>query len=131
MTDSQEQGVRLEKLIETLNLTQVSMAETLEISQGYISQMVSGSRNISRTVLQSITKKFQNVNVRWILTGEGEMFSATGPVKTNGVSEPELIYEAKGSDPLASLRELLEWHEARIKRLEEEVRLLRGGCEEE
>lgn len=43
------------------------------------------------------------------------------------VSEPEVRYEAKQADPLGALRELLEWHDARIKRLEEEVRLLRGG----
>jgi len=124
VTDSQEQGGRLERLIETLELTQLSMAESLGISQGYVSQMVSGNRNISRTVLRSITKTFQNVNVQWLMTGNGEMFLTAS---VDVVSEPEVRYEAKPLDPLASLRELLEWHDARLKRLEEEVRLLRGG----
>jgi len=90
VTDSQEQGVRLERLIETLNHTQVSMAQFLGVSQGYVSQMVSGSRNISRRVLQNITNEFQNVNVRWLLTGEGEMFTEK---KSVGVEEPTIPYE--------------------------------------
>lgn len=76
MADAQEQGGRLESLIDSLGHSQVSMAEAIGISQSYISQMVSGSRNISRRVLHAITNKFQNVNVRWLITGEGELRSS-------------------------------------------------------
>lgn len=116
MTDSQEQGGRLEKLIETLELTQLSMAEAIGISQGYVSQMVSGSRNISRTVLQSITKKFQNVNVRWLITGEGQMFLEK---KLDVVEEPSMPYGPDCKEDLfGDLRALLEHYEKRIAGLE-------------
>lgn len=132
MTDSTEQGARLEKLIEALGNSQVSMAESIGISQSYISQMVSGSRNISRNVLHAITKTFQNVNVRWLLTGDGEMFlQKVLATDSNGVSEPEVKYEARPADPLGALRELLDEHGRRLAKLEEEVRWLRGEDEEE
>lgn len=74
VTEFPEQGARLEEIIDALNLTQTSLAESLGISQSYVSQMVGGSRNISRNVLHFITKNYPEVNVRWLMTGEGEKF---------------------------------------------------------
>lgn len=72
------------------------------------------------------------VNISWLMEGDGDMFSSKkNETKSNGVSEPEVKYEARPADPLSALRKLLDDHERRLAELEREVRWLRGEDEEE
>lgn len=121
VTDNPEQGARLERLITELNLTQTSLAQTLGISQSYVSQMVGGSRNISRRVLHFITNNYSGVNVRWLMTGEGEMFlekKEPAPGVLTGVMEPEAVYAAGEGR--------LEWLERKVTELGAELAALRA-----
>ena len=104
-------------------LTQDALGQRIGKTKGYVSMMINDKEPITTSVIEGLVKSFPRLNINWLLVGVGEMF-----LVENGdvVSEPEVRYEAKPADPLGSLRELLEWHDARIKRLEEEVRLLRG-----
>lgn len=122
VTDHPEQGARFESLIEALNLTQTSIAQILGISQPLVSQMVRGSRNISRRVLHFITNNYPDVNVRWLMTGEGEMFlekKVAEPGVLTGVMEPMAVYETgKGEGRLEYLERKVEEFERRLRDLE-------------
>lgn len=127
MTDNPEQGVRLEEIIDALNLTQTSLAESLGISQSYVSQMVGGSRNISRRVLHFITKNYPEINIRWLLTGEEQMFLEKKEVipapesgLLTGVMEPEVVYErVRGEGRLEYLERVVGELLERVRVLEE------------
>lgn len=133
MTENPEQGARLERLIDALNLTQTSIAQVLGISQSYVSQMVGGSRNISRRVLHFITNNYPRVDVRWLLTGDGEMFLQKDVIMASGTLDPEVMesdvwYEAMRGGIFESLVARVRALEDRVVELEAELRALREGC---
>jgi len=74
VTDQQDLGARLKSLLDDLGLTQMSMAEQVGVHQGYFNQIIKGRKRISATVIFSIAKRHKNVNLRWLLTGEGSMY---------------------------------------------------------
>lgn len=69
-----DQSIRLKKLIKALNINQVSFARSLGMAQPNISRMVSGAGSVSVEVLNRIAAKYMEVNLHWLLTGNGEMF---------------------------------------------------------
>ncbi len=69
-------GLRLRLLREALNLSQAKLAKKLKVSQGAISKWESGERDVPTSILIELKKEF-GVNLNWLLSGEGEMFSAS------------------------------------------------------
>ncbi len=68
-----EIGRRIEKVRTHLGLNQVSFAKRLGTSQGVISNYEKGARAPSIKFLKNLREIFQ-VNINWLLTGEGPMF---------------------------------------------------------
>lgn len=63
---------RIKKIRKGLDLSQQEFAENLKLSQGVISGIENGHRNVSRNVLEALGIKY-NINASWVLTGVGEM----------------------------------------------------------
>ena len=121
LTERQEQGGRLEKLIDALDLTQLAIAELVGLSQGYISQQVTGKREIAKRVINFITKNYKNVNIGWLMSGDGEMFIPENN-RMLVVEEPRAPYGPDCKEDLfGDLRALLEHYRYRIEGLEAEV----------
>lgn len=114
-----DQSIRLKKLIKALNLNQSSFARSLGMTQPNISRMVAGSSNISVEVLNRIKNRYRQVNLHWLLAGEGEMFfEETPPLFQVKESPGDTVVKGKGR---------LEELEERMERLEEVVgRLVKG-----
>lgn len=110
-----EQGKRLKLLIKMLRHNQSTFAQSLDMTQPNISRMVSGEGKLSVELLNRITKTYKEVNLHWLLTGQGNMFIGSEPA----ISEVnELLAEYvtdKGKGALENL-------EARLERLEKAVR---------
>ena len=66
-------GERLKKTREALNISQIRLAEQLSVSQGTISKWERGLCEIPYSVMEYLAKTY-NINLHWLLTGEGEMF---------------------------------------------------------
>lgn len=115
-----EQGIRLQQLMKALNLKQTGFAKSLGMTQPNISRMVTGESKISVEVLNRIIDTYKNVNMHWLLTGEGAMFLAGPEEKSAQVNESSGRYTAKGKGRLEELEE-------RVERLEEAVRGLKAG----
>ncbi len=79
------QSERLKKVRAILGFSQGELAESLGITQNIISFCESGKRELSKSVLLKISEKF-NVNINWLLTGQGEMFLSKS--EKGGVAEP-------------------------------------------
>ncbi|GEM_PF-1134159 len=69
-----DQCIRLKKLIKALNLNQIEFAKSLGMSQPNISRMVNGDSRVSAEVLSRIATSYMDVNLHWVLTGDGEVF---------------------------------------------------------
>jgi len=76
MTENQ----RLKIIIERLNFkTQKEFAESLNIQQGSLSDILRERIGISNAIKDRLFLKF-NVNIKWLESGEGEPFLKKGPV---------------------------------------------------
>ncbi|MCB0574998.1 MAG: helix-turn-helix transcriptional regulator [Saprospiraceae bacterium] len=109
-----DQSIRLKKLIKALDLNQSTFAKSLGLAQPNISRMINGGSNISVEVLNRLAVRFMQVNLHWLLTGNGEMFLDETESKSPKVNEESYV---KGKGRLEVLEE-------RLERLEEVVRRL-------
>lgn len=111
-----EQGIRLRQLIKALKLNQARFAKSLGMTQPNISRMIGGGSTISVKALNAITETYKNVNLQWLLAGEGAMFRDE---KERGeqANEPTVRYAARGKGRLEELEERLERLEAEVARL--------------
>ena len=67
---------RLKSLRKKLGFKQGEFAEKLGLSQTYYSEVEKGKKGFSATVLLSLYAL--NVNLDWLIGGEGEMFRTSG-----------------------------------------------------
>lgn len=65
-------GPRIATLIREIGSTKTAFAESLGISQAFVSQICSGSRAPSERTILDICKKY-HVSEQWLRTGDGEM----------------------------------------------------------
>lgn len=92
MADSQinEQSRRLKKIRESLGWSQSELANKLGVNQTYLSAIENGKRGISRNLITRLADLLPNLNVQWLIKGDGQMntFGAaisTGPSTGNSV----------------------------------------------
>ncbi|MCC6281330.1 MAG: helix-turn-helix transcriptional regulator [Saprospiraceae bacterium] len=119
-----EQGARLQQLIKALKTNQTGFADLVNVSQSNINKMVRGVKGISKTVINGLLLGHKNVNVHWLLTGEGEMFLRDLTAPVDQVAEdaaaygkrPLLLGEVEGI--LEAQRREIEALKARVARLE-------------
>ena len=82
----------MNRVIDRLILFQQSVKETIGgqnkfeaytgISTGYISNMNKNSGGISSDVMLKLKDKFPDLNLNWLITGEGEMLKSEASTKT-------------------------------------------------
>lgn len=68
-------NTQIRKIIEIVNIKQVEFANRIKVDQSYISKLLSPKSKLkpSERLIDDICQEFQ-VNKKWLLTGEGEMF---------------------------------------------------------
>lgn len=81
-------GDRISLLIETLGISKKEFSSKVGISQGFLSQLISGQRTLSMETLSKISQLFR-VNVHWLMTGEGEMFQPSSEELRKGIASME------------------------------------------
>ncbi len=111
-----EQGARLQQLIKALKTNQTGFADFVNVSQSNINKMVRGVKGISKTVINGLLLGHKNVNVHWLLTGEGEMFLAAPAAPVDQVAKGEAAY-GKGALLLGDVEAVLESHRREIEEL--------------
>ena len=65
---------RLKQLRKALNLKQGDFAAALSISQGHLSDVENGRKEVSDRIISICSLKF-NANEEWLKTGNGDMFN--------------------------------------------------------
>lgn len=120
MEGTQEhQGARLESPMKALGFKRkTAFAKALKVSQPHISNLISGKRALTNEFLVAVSDRYKNVNLNWLMKGEGEMFN---PEKQPENGQP---WPAERLAPL-TLDDLTPV----IRRLEREVAELRGRVE--
>ncbi|AQX00418.1 helix-turn-helix domain-containing protein [Elizabethkingia anophelis] len=68
---------RIKKFYESQNITQNDFAESIDSSQQYISAIVNNKRSAGPGFLLSIVEKYPQLNMHWLMRGEGAMLLPT------------------------------------------------------
>lgn len=67
-------GSRLKEYIKVENVTQKSLSEILGTTPQNMSSILKEKSNLTLFSLETIANRFEDLNIRWLLCGEGEMF---------------------------------------------------------
>lgn len=76
-----------ERLKEFINFKDISVSEfcrQIGVSSAFVSSM---RKSIQPVKTESIALRYPELNITWLLTGEGEMLNSTGKENTGNVSE--------------------------------------------
>ena len=74
MTDKISTGERLKTFLKTKRIKQTALAEVIGTSRSYISLLTKDKSKPSGNFLNSLTEKYPELNINWLLTGNGSMF---------------------------------------------------------
>ena len=66
---------RIKFYLKSKNITQEAFSETIGVSKGYVNAI---RKSIQPDKLSLIKERYSDLNIDWLLTGEGEMISMEG-----------------------------------------------------
>lgn len=121
MTEKEKQiqeGIRLQEILNSLNLKGNRFAKEVGVSQALVSSTVSGQKPITRNFVNKITERYPNFREAWIFTGEGPIWNDGNPVETYQINESLPLVE--DPDPVGY---------GLFEKLQQEVVMLRNGME--
>lgn len=123
--------IRLNGLLNALNIKSITFAKTLKTNPGFISQLLNGHRKLTTEFAYRISECYPKVSAEWLISGRGEMFlekKEAEPGLLTGVMEPDARYDVVkriALDDLAGIIERLQGEvgdlRERVRRLEEEI----------
>lgn len=125
VTNDKGVGSRLHYFILTLKTSQSDFAQSICVSRGFLNDILHGRKGIGGDAIINIAKAYTQLNIRWLLTGEGSMFEFANyyppPELDSGIpdklEEGVRIQYAKPDTP-AAIQSRLDDHERRLRILE-------------
>jgi len=124
VTFDKQIGFRLRAFISHLNITQQAFAQRLAITKGYLNDVVNGRKGIGVEIIINTAKEYPELNLRWLITGEGfmleleKMYVLPPDELPSGVEEGVKIEYLKREGELERIKRLLNEHEQRLRDLE-------------
>ena len=73
--------IRLNEIVNTLNVNNKQLAIELETNPGFISQLLNGHRKVTPQFAYRISKRYSQISAHWLITGEGEMAANKNQIK--------------------------------------------------
>ena len=83
-------AIRIKELIENQGLSNTDFANETDISPAIISHILSGRNKPSLQVINQIKARFTNVNLDYLITGSGSLYTDLTNVKTENSPPPSL-----------------------------------------
>lgn len=115
---------RLEEYRDAVGLSQSALAQMVGVTQGFLSQVLKGKKDVSGKMLRNIASGTDDLNIRWLLTGKGDMLlpEKIYPPPSNGTSSgvedtQQPAYHKEGK--LERIERLLRDHETRLCAIEQ------------
>jgi len=102
---------RFKDLLKALRLKQADFAKKTGITPTAVNHYYAGARDVSTRSAKQIAEAFPNVNIEWLLFGEGEMFVPETQSK-NSIYETNPPLTTVNEDQVKYLKEALDRMEA-------------------
>ena len=77
---------RFKMIMDREQLTAGAFAESIEVAQATISHILASRNNPSTEVILKLHKRYNDINLEWLLTGKGNMSNNSPSVENNGFS---------------------------------------------
>ena len=90
---------RLKKFIAEMGINQGDFAKQIGISSSLLSFILNGQRNINDNILSAILLANPNLNPKWLMDGEGEMF-LTALLPEDYDDKQLQLFEDKDEEPI-------------------------------
>lgn len=74
---------RILQIMRKMNMTQQEFAKAIEVSPASMSNIFNGKTNPTNNHVSAIHRRFPEININWLMFGEGDMY-ATVAGETNG-----------------------------------------------
>ncbi len=103
---------RLKHIIKEKQLSNAELAEKIGIQKSTVSHLLSGRNKPGFDFLNKLIKVFPDINLRWLITGEGDAFTGQSPTlpekpaKTNESNKQE-VQETAGTETKDGLKEII------------------------
>jgi transcriptional regulator with XRE-family HTH domain len=91
---------RIHKIMEKTQMTQQDFAAKLGISPASLSSIFNGRTNPSNNQVQAIHRCFPEININWLMFGEGDMYEPTPGTAPPTSQEASLTPLSDGTLPL-------------------------------
>lgn len=88
---------RIRQIQVALNMSQKDFAEAIGIAPGALSNIYSNRTNATSNHVKGIHNKFPQINVNWLMFGEGDMYVSSD---ANASDSPAPTLAADGQEPL-------------------------------
>lgn len=73
---------RIKSLMKHMGMSQKEFANEICISEGTLSSIFNGRNRPTLNTLNNIHERFPEVNMDWLMNGNGEMFTSPAPAQT-------------------------------------------------
>lgn len=98
---------RLQQFLAAENITQSTFAESIGVTKASVSHVLAGRNKPGFEFIESIARRYPNLNIEWLITGKGRMYKNQGertlfPHKPDG---DDLFMEEVPSTPLPAAGE--------------------------
>lgn len=71
---------RIMEIMKLEGMTQQEFAAALEISPASLSNIFNGKTNPTNNHVNAIHKRFPQINISWLMFGEGDMYNSSAPL---------------------------------------------------
>ena len=83
--------VRIEQFIKCNKLSLSDFDRSIGAANGYIGKQISKGGSIGSHIIEKIVYAYPSLNIRWLMTGEGEMFEKTIDIDKNSTTNDVAI----------------------------------------
>jgi len=102
MINTAEFNTRLKKILDYHNLSASAFAEKVSVQRSSISHILSGRNKPSLEFITKVANAFPDIELLWLLSGDGEFPKSSAPLSKNELQQISLIPTAAISDEDAS-----------------------------
>ncbi|WP_163325151.1 helix-turn-helix domain-containing protein [Draconibacterium mangrovi] len=91
---------RIKNFIEAKGISAGELAAVLDVQRSNISHILNGRNKPGASFIERLLLEFPDLNARWLLTGEGDMFNDHVSVKNNPQQKLPIVEESVKQQPL-------------------------------
>ena len=90
---------RIKKFIEAKGISAGELATVLDVQRSNISHILNGRNKPGASFIEKLLLKYPDLNARWLLTGEGSMFSEGVPMNNSSQQKLPITEEVTKQMP--------------------------------